>query len=413
MSILSQLEFKAKYGVGRGALEAAPCIGSTNGVPCVATPEADVRVLTALVDHYKPKRCLEIGCNTGATSAAILKGNDSIQEYVGVDLPAIWFIDAPAGQFAREDPRFRLIQLPCGSRDLKVSEMAKFDFIFIDGDHTGDGVRFDTELARQLIAPGGIIAWHDYQHPQNPKVREYIDGINADNRIVHIEGTWVCFEEVLRKETVLNSVLVLVPMKPNQHVLLKGHVLIMLQRMQRPGIEIVVDSRGPGDAGIVSLEDRVKHVAGIMNGMLADYLQPHHTHVLLMDADLVGFSADLPARLLETAQDNAIVAPMVYLDGQFPRFYDIVGFVEQGKWADLYPPYFRQTGRFVGLDSVGACYLVPAGVFRKGVKYEAVDGFTHHMAVCRGAKAIGYKVFCDTSLVVMHADLTKYGEREH
>ena len=44
------------------------------------------------------------------------------------------------------------------------------DFVFIDGDHSREGVRQDTELARAILAPGGAIAWHD----ANPK-RKYID----------------------------------------------------------------------------------------------------------------------------------------------------------------------------------------------------------------------------------------------
>lgn len=37
----------------------------------------------------------------------------------------------------------------------------RFDFIFIDGDHSYDGVRIDFELGRKLLAPLGMIAFHD------------------------------------------------------------------------------------------------------------------------------------------------------------------------------------------------------------------------------------------------------------
>jgi hypothetical protein len=39
--------------------------------------------------------------------------------------------------------------------------------VFIDGDHSREGVRQDTDLARRILAPGGAIAWHD----ANPKKR--------------------------------------------------------------------------------------------------------------------------------------------------------------------------------------------------------------------------------------------------
>ena len=69
-------------------------------------------------------------------------------------------------------------------------------------------------------------------------------------------------------------ILVLVPMKKNQNVFLKGHFLITLQKMQRPGVEIVVDSRGEGDNGIRSLEERSRHVGVVMNSLIDDYLKP-------------------------------------------------------------------------------------------------------------------------------------------
>jgi predicted O-methyltransferase YrrM len=37
----------------------------------------------------------------------------------------------------------------------------QFDFIFIDGDHTYDGVRKDFEIYKKLLSPRGVICFHD------------------------------------------------------------------------------------------------------------------------------------------------------------------------------------------------------------------------------------------------------------
>ena len=37
-----------------------------------------------------------------------------------------------------------------------------FDFVYIDGDHKYNGVRFDIREALRLVTPGGTIAGHDY-----------------------------------------------------------------------------------------------------------------------------------------------------------------------------------------------------------------------------------------------------------
>ena len=48
-----------------------------------------------------------------------------------------------------------------------------YDLIFIDADHSYEGVRHDTELALPLIAPTGYIVWHDYAN------WGYFDGKNG------------------------------------------------------------------------------------------------------------------------------------------------------------------------------------------------------------------------------------------
>ena len=193
--VINQKEFISKYGPGRSAISDAPMIGASEGKRCPATPDADVRILTALIDHYKLRRCMEIGCNTGATAAAILDGNDTITKYVGIDLPEIWYDNGEAGRFAADD-RFEILQLPEGSRSMDPGDLEKFDFIFIDGAHDSNSIKLDTELARKMINPGGVIAWHDYGHPGNGDVQKYIREINADNMIVHAENTWVCYEVI-------------------------------------------------------------------------------------------------------------------------------------------------------------------------------------------------------------------------
>ena len=45
---------------------------------------------------------------------------------------------------------------------LKSLEETTFDFIYIDGDHTAEGVLRDAVLAWRLLKPGGIIAFDDY-----------------------------------------------------------------------------------------------------------------------------------------------------------------------------------------------------------------------------------------------------------
>ena len=214
--IISLNDFRTKYGSGR-----PPIAGAFKDVN--VNPDLEIPVLTALVDFIKAKRCLEIGVNTGATAAAILAGNNTIDEYIGVDLPAIWFTKEAAGANALHDSRFTLMQLENGSKDLwhektiiifgnstgksKPSDSAGYielvDFVFIDGDHSYPWAGYDSKLAKSLLNPaGGVICWHDYNHPGNPGVKQWIHEENDRNfiannnepRIVWVQGTTICYQ---------------------------------------------------------------------------------------------------------------------------------------------------------------------------------------------------------------------------
>lgn len=50
-----------------------------------------------------------------------------------------------------------------------------FDFIFLDGDHRESTVRAEIEIARRLLRRGGVLAGHDYGHPDWPGVKVAVD----------------------------------------------------------------------------------------------------------------------------------------------------------------------------------------------------------------------------------------------
>ncbi len=76
---------------------------------------------------------------------------------------------------------------------LDVWRDSTFKFIFIDGDHSLEGVRIDTEVAVRLLAPGGIIAWHDCLDgaPDWVGVKRYLTGLSMELDLVQVEGTWL------------------------------------------------------------------------------------------------------------------------------------------------------------------------------------------------------------------------------
>jgi glycosyltransferase involved in cell wall biosynthesis/tetratricopeptide (TPR) repeat protein len=78
--------------------------------------------------------------------------------------------------------------------------IAPIDFAFIDGGHDLEHVLNDSRKTYEILSPGGLIVWHDFQSPVPwVKVREAIELIGFAEPVVHVEGTEVAF---LRKGAV-------------------------------------------------------------------------------------------------------------------------------------------------------------------------------------------------------------------
>jgi SAM-dependent methyltransferase len=211
------------------------------------------------------------------------------------------------------------------------------------------------------------------------------------------------------------KVLVLIPVKPNLDPRLKSRAAELAMRLPKanPSLEfsLVFDFRGDGDAVVVRFEDRANRNALLRQAIIDDYLGQSHA-VLWVDADVVDYPADLPTRLIERS-GGGVGAPLVCMEGNPERFYDIAGFVEGGRWARLDPPYFDQDGPVFELDSVGTIYLVPSVLYRGGAKHVDQPGYTEHQSVCTTARENGLPVRAFADLMAMHADLGRYGEPYH
>lgn len=94
------------------------------------------------------------------------------------------------GKFIAESPnKNRIEQIYCDSTKFDISPYAgTMDYIFIDGDHSYEGVKNDTEKALGMLKPGGIIVWHDYAS-KSPGVLQYLAELSAERSIFHIKKT--------------------------------------------------------------------------------------------------------------------------------------------------------------------------------------------------------------------------------
>lgn len=174
------------------------------GPPAGLITDTELAAMIALLRTFHCTRVAEFGVGTGATALRILQSCPALQSYVGLDVPpgtvpslAYQAEEVPsdAAHFALGDPRFKLIVRSGGTLQTSAKELAPLDFVFIDGDHSVEGVQNDTDLARRAMT-NGVICWHDYDNAPAIGPKTVIDQLNATegDHICLIEGTKLCFE---------------------------------------------------------------------------------------------------------------------------------------------------------------------------------------------------------------------------
>jgi len=130
----------------------------------------------ALVQMYsdlRPTRVLEIGTNEGGTLRQWAKHAVTGAKIVACDLFVennLRFKEGYQKIVEPFDVEFHFIQGNSHSQETynQITSIAsKYDFIFLDGDHTYAGIRKDFEMYSPLVRSGGLIALHDIlPHPQ-------------------------------------------------------------------------------------------------------------------------------------------------------------------------------------------------------------------------------------------------------
>lgn len=138
----------------------------------------DDREFTALVRRIidaQPRVIVEIGTRSGGTLFAWVRASRAAELVISIDLPDGRFgggYDRRRGklyrEFAADRPHTKMVMLRADSHAPETLRAARealggrpIDFLFIDGDHTYAGVKNDFEQYGALVAPGGMIAFHD------------------------------------------------------------------------------------------------------------------------------------------------------------------------------------------------------------------------------------------------------------
>jgi predicted O-methyltransferase YrrM len=121
----------------------------------------DLYWMISKVAPLKPKKILEIGvCNGGSLR---FWAELTEEKVVGVDINPQIKQTIPWNW--RNNAKITLIigdsTLPLTANYVKEIIGENIDFLYIDGDHSYNGVENDFELYSKLVRPGGIVGFHD------------------------------------------------------------------------------------------------------------------------------------------------------------------------------------------------------------------------------------------------------------
>lgn len=174
--------------------------GFYEGLDCYSTPWIDACVLLHLARRRRPRRFLEIGTNRGHTTR-ILAGKFPEMEIVTVDpgdqVPpgerppnqaTEYLPQHQIGELARDCANVRVVKRRVGEVDWRD---ARFEMIFIDGNHAYGDVLRDSHLALRLVTSPGVIVWHDFNTVRD--VNLALDELELSPGIVWIHNTRMAY----------------------------------------------------------------------------------------------------------------------------------------------------------------------------------------------------------------------------
>jgi predicted O-methyltransferase YrrM len=141
--------------------------------------KAEIVSLLSLVRDMEPRKVAEIGTATGGTLFMLTQVAAADAKIVSVDLPGGRFggeTSSIGGRyprwrgrlyrgFGRDDQTVHVMR--ANSHDASTVEAVRsrldgeLEFLFIDGDHTYEGVKRDFELYSPFVREGGLVAFHD------------------------------------------------------------------------------------------------------------------------------------------------------------------------------------------------------------------------------------------------------------
>ena len=144
--------------------------------------DEEIVALLELLERERPRTVVEIGVDEGGTLLLWTRVAADDALLVAIDDRPLGLLGSASAWaflrrgFARDRQRVHLV-VPADSHTVQTLTAVErllagraIDFLFVDGDHSFDGVKADFETYAPLVRPGGIVAFHDVATSREPDV---------------------------------------------------------------------------------------------------------------------------------------------------------------------------------------------------------------------------------------------------
>ena len=170
----------------------------------------EVQVLAALTRHVDPQAVFEIGTYSGFTALHFAHNTGAQAKIYTLDLPPDYLPPSTRGKLTYDDRLVlelsrknicnrvyrgeplenKIVELFGDSMTFDYTPyLGGMDLVFIDGNHSYEYVRSDTENALRLLSSRGVIIWHDFDYIIHRDVFKYLNQLSRERRIYAIRDT--------------------------------------------------------------------------------------------------------------------------------------------------------------------------------------------------------------------------------
>lgn len=135
---------------------------------------------TWLATLSKGKRVLEIGSYCGLSTVCMARSAEHVTAVDYFDGRCTPNPQDTLTAFRNNIERYGVAGKVSVCHPHEPYTLQEYDFAFVDGAHDYESVKADIEKVRAALAPGGLIAFHDYKTPCHPGIEEAVGELIAE-----------------------------------------------------------------------------------------------------------------------------------------------------------------------------------------------------------------------------------------